>query len=118
MAKQIDWLYHRAGCNTCKKAQAYFNEHGVAVKETVQATKSPQGPNQALELAAAATRLIATKGNKVLEVPLTGKNAASKDEILALMIGPTGKLRAPTYRKGKTLVVGFDANAYQQALGT
>ena len=34
-----------------------------------------------------------------------------------LLLGPTGKLRAPTLRKGKTLVVGFDEATYQKLFG-
>jgi hypothetical protein len=33
--------------------------------------------------------------------------------LLEHMLGPTGNLRAPTIRKGKTLLVGFSAEAYQ-----
>jgi hypothetical protein len=33
------------------------------------------------------------------------------------MLGPTGNLRAPTLRAGRTLVVGFDEEAYRKVLG-
>jgi hypothetical protein len=33
-------------------------------------------------------------------------------------LGPSGNLKAPTFRKGSTLVVGFSEEAYQQVLGT
>ena len=33
------------------------------------------------------------------------------------LLGPTGNLRAPTLRQGKTLLVGFSEDAYQQNLG-
>jgi hypothetical protein len=39
------------------------------------------------------------------------------DSLLACMLGPTGNLKAPTLRKGKTLLVGFGADAYRQVLG-
>jgi arsenate reductase-like glutaredoxin family protein len=39
------------------------------------------------------------------------------EEALALMLGPTGNLRAPTLRKGKTLIVGFDETTYRELLG-
>jgi len=41
---------------------------------------------------------------------------AAIEEVLAVALGPTGNLRAPTFRKGKTLVVGFDESAYQKVL--
>jgi hypothetical protein len=40
-----------------------------------------------------------------------------EETLLAHLLGPTGNLRAPTLRKGKTLLVGFSADAYQAVLG-
>jgi len=34
------------------------------------------------------------------------------------MLGPTGNLRAPTLRNGKTLVVGFDEEVYARVLNS
>jgi hypothetical protein len=39
------------------------------------------------------------------------------DELLALLIGRSGFLRAPTLRVGKKLLVGFSADAYTDVLG-
>ena len=36
----------------------------------------------------------------------------SKAEIAAVLIGPSGNLRAPTVRKGRVLLVGFDEETY------
>ena len=33
------------------------------------------------------------------------------------MLGPTGNLRAPTIRRGKTVVVGFNEEAYERIFG-
>jgi hypothetical protein len=30
------------------------------------------------------------------------------------MLGPTGNLRAPTIRRGKTVVVGFDQDTFER----
>jgi arsenate reductase-like glutaredoxin family protein len=38
------------------------------------------------------------------------------DTLIALLIGPTGNLRAPTLRKGRTLIVGFDEATYRKLL--
>jgi len=56
-----------------------------------------------------ASRLIVAKGKKVAEFTV-GDNA-SADAVNA-MLGPTGNLRAPTARVGKTLVVGFNDEIY------
>jgi len=39
------------------------------------------------------------------------------DTLAAHLLGPTGNLRAPTIRKGNTLLVGFSAEAYREVLG-
>lgn len=41
---------------------------------------------------------------------------ADINDVLAVALGPTGNLRAPTFRKGKTLVVGFEESAYREVL--
>ncbi len=42
------------------------------------------------------------------------RDRPSDDEILSVVLGPTGNLRAPTILKGKTLLVGFNEGAYQE----
>ena len=44
------------------------------------------------------------------------KDAPTDDELLAVMLGPTGNLRAPTIRHGATLLVGFDEDVYMETL--
>lgn len=43
--------------------------------------------------------------------------APDDDELLKLMLGRSGTLRAPTLRRGKTLLVGFNEDAYDVTLG-
>ena len=56
-----------------------------------------------------ASRLIAAKGKKVSE--FSGESLSSQDAVRA-MLGPTGNLRAPTARVGKTVLVGFNEDVY------
>jgi hypothetical protein len=59
---------------------------------------------------------VVARGKKVLTFDM--KQAPPDDDTLAAAIlGPTGNLRAPTLRKGKTLLVGFGEAAYAQVLG-
>lgn len=60
--------------------------------------------------------LYAAKGKKVVHLDLR-KAKPSKDELTKLMIGPSGNLRAPTLRVGKTLVVGFNDEMYDSVFG-
>ena len=55
------------------------------------------------------------KGKKAVHVDLK-KAKPGKAELLALLLGPTGGLRAPTLRVGRTLLVGFNEEAYATAL--
>lgn len=45
------------------------------------------------------------------------KEAIDDDALANLMLGPTGNLRAPTLFVGKTLLVGFNDDAYTQVVG-
>ena len=39
------------------------------------------------------------------------------DTLKSLLLGPTGNLRAPTLRRGRTLMVGFDEPTYRKLFG-
>jgi len=65
-------------------------------------------------MAKAALKVFVAKGKKVSEFKPAGK--ASK-ELVEAMVGPTGNLRAPTIRKGKTVVVGFDEELFEEIFG-
>ncbi len=59
--------------------------------------------------------MIVAKGKKVSE--FAGGKGAS-DDAVAAMLGPTGNLRAPTVRVGKTLLVGFNDETYGGVFGS
>ncbi len=69
--------------------------------------------SDAAALAKAASKVFVAKGKKVSEFP-GGK--AGKDLVEA-MLGPTGNLRAPTIRKGKTVLVGFNEELFEKVFG-
>lgn len=70
--------------------------------------------DDAAELLAGASTLHVAKGKKLSE--FAGGKAATDDAVKA-MLGPTGNLRAPTLRIGKTLIVGFNEELYERVLG-
>ncbi len=43
-------------------------------------------------------------------------NPPDDDTLAAYLLGPTGNLKAPTLRRGQTLLVGFSEEAYRQVL--
>ena len=89
-----------------------MDDHKIEAKETVSASRK-LGAKDAATLAKAATRVIVAKGSKVAEFLPGG--APDKD-VVGAMLGPTGNLRAPCIRVGKTLLVGFNSDAYRDAL--
>jgi len=57
----------------------------------------------------------ASKGKQVVHLNLkTDKPDAAT--LRSLLLGPTGNLRAPTLRRGRTLIVGFDEATYAKLL--
>lgn len=72
---------------------------------------------EGLKLAAEADRVVATRGKNVIELNLK-KDKPTKEELAKLLIGPSGNLRAPAARIGKTLVIGFDEKMYESEFGS
>ncbi len=81
----------------------------------VDARKNPLKEQDALALAREVDEIFATKGKQVVHLDLKRQKPA-KSVVLALLLGPTGNLRAPTVRKGRTLLVGFDEETYAKLL--
>ena len=54
------------------------------------------------------------KGKKLVTIDM--KDAPDADTLVGLMLGPTGNLRAPTIKQGKTLYVGFNEEGYKTLL--
>ena len=86
---------------------------GLTPGESVPASRK-LGREDALALASAASKVIVAKGKKLDTFPIKG---APGDEVVDAMLGPTGNLRAPTMRVGKTVMVGFNEAQYQAILG-
>jgi arsenate reductase-like glutaredoxin family protein len=97
------------------KAQGYLARKRVEPKESVDAGKTKLGRAEALQLAKSAKKVVVARGAKVVVFDMA-KDPPSDGDLLAVILGPTGNLRAPTFRRGTTLVVGFNEDAYAGAL--
>jgi len=73
------------------------------------------GPTEALALAHEADRVVAARGKKVVTFDMK-KDRPDDEALLAVLLGPTGNLRAPAAVVGKTLVVGFNEEVYREVL--
>jgi len=80
----------------------------IEIKDTTPASKKLQAAD-ARKLLKDASKLIAIKGKKVREFSVA--KSVSKDAVEATL-GPTGNLRAPTMRVGKTIIVGFNEEVF------
>ena len=56
------------------------------------------------------------KGRKTVHVDLK-KSRPDDEELLSLLLGRSGKLRAPAIRAGKTVIVGFNSELLETTLG-
>ena len=82
----------------------------------MNATKVRYDADDALALLNGIDTFVAAKGKKVETFDLKAARP-SDEELLARLMGPTGNLRAPTARVGRTLIVGFNEAAYQELFG-
>ena len=100
---------------SCKKADAFLKKAGIAVRETADATKDPHSKKDALALAKKQSTVIAGRGKKYEKYPMRGDY--DQAELTKKMIGPTGKLRAPTIIVGKTMLAGWCEPAWKEFFG-
>ncbi|MBY0376321.1 MAG: hypothetical protein K2Q23_20160 [Bryobacteraceae bacterium] len=82
--------------------------------EEANAKKMALGEKEALALAESVDEIYSAKGKNVIHLRM--KDAPGRDEILGALLGPTGNLRAPVLRRGKTLLVGYDETIYSRLL--
>ena len=77
----------------------------------MDAKKTILREKEALALVGGVDEIYASKGKQVVHLDLK-KDKPDAATLKGLLLGPTGNLRAPTLRKGRTLVVGFDELTY------
>ena len=80
-------------------------------KETVSASKK-LGRKDAAELVRSASKIIVATGKKRSDF----KGGSASKDIVDAMLGPTGNLRAPALRAGRTVIVGFNDEVYGEVL--
>jgi hypothetical protein len=85
----------------------------LTVRETVPASRK-LGADDARALLAGMKTLIVAKGKKCETHDLA---AGITDAMVEAMLGPTGNLRAPTLKAGRTILIGFAEGAWEEVLG-
>jgi arsenate reductase-like glutaredoxin family protein len=100
---------------TCKKTQEFLAKTGTETKTVVNATKTHLALEDAKAMLKGIEEIVSSRGQKT--VRLFMKDKPNDAALEAALIGPTGRLRAPTARIGKRLLVGFDEATYRATLG-
>ena len=90
----------------------FLDAHDIDVDETVPASQK-LGRSEAASLIKGASEVWVAKGKKLEHF----KGGRASADLIARMLGPTGNLRSPTLRIGKTVVVGFNAETLERVLG-
>ena len=82
----------------------------------VDATRHAIVGDAAFEVLEGMDDLYSTRGGRVVHVDLR-RGVPAPEELRRLLLGPTGRLRAPTVRVGRTVVVGYDEGVFDRVLG-
>ncbi|SYZ72328.1 conserved hypothetical protein [Candidatus Zixiibacteriota bacterium] len=98
---------------TCGKTQEFLAKNKIEIGEAVSTRAKTFTEKDALRMASDADQIYAARGKKVVHYDLK-KEKPSKDDLKKIMLGPTGNLRAPTMRIGKTVIIGFDEGVYRE----
>lgn len=81
------------------------------------AGREPILGKDALSLLDGVSELLVARGRKTLRFDLAAGERPDEETLLSLLLGRSGKLRAPAIRVGSRLVVGFGEEMYQSVLG-
>ena len=101
---------------TCAKTQGFLAKRKIAVTARTDAKKATIKGDAALGVLKDVDEIYTAKGKQVVHVDLR-RDKPARAALLGVLLGPTGNLRAPTLRTGRTLIVGFDEATYKRLLG-
>lgn len=99
---------------SCTRTREVLTAYKLDVNELVIAAKTPIDGKAALAIVKKAKTLWVQKGKQALTL---APSSMSDAELTALVIGPTGKLRAPACRIGTTVIVGHCPDAFAALFG-
>jgi hypothetical protein len=69
-----------------------------------------------MDLVAQVDEIYSVRGQRIVHIRLN-RDQPDRAAILAALLGPSGNLRAPAVRHGRTLVVGFTPDLFARLLG-
>ncbi len=116
MQARVDWFYGRAGCGASASAKEFLAKHGFRPVRTLDARRARLGRMEAFRLLKQAVEIYVTRGRFTVYIHLRS-HKPDADALARLVLGRTGRLRAPSMRCGTTFVIGFDEATYRNVLG-
>ena len=90
---------------SCKNTQEFLAQNEILDGTVQSAGKEPVEGEDALQLLEGISDLYIAKGKQILHFDIEAERP-SDSELLALLLGRSGKLRAPAIRQGSRFVVG------------
>ena len=106
----VDWLYARPGCESCAKARAELGRRKSEVRAE-RSTRQPLDDAEAKNLLASVDEVWIARAGRVERHDAGAVGVAD-------LKGPTGGVRAPLLRRGRSLFVGFGAATLREWLDT
>lgn len=101
----------------CRKADEFIGQQDVTIRETQDARKQRFGPDDLDALFAGASKVIVGRGKKHEVFDLNSRDL-DRAALMKSALGPSGNLRAPAVRAGKTWLIGFQQDAWVKVLGS
>ena len=101
---------------SCGRTQEFLAKKKIETALLVDAKKTALKLKDGLALLDGVDELYVAKRKKVEHLDLR-QGRPDRDTLAKLMLGPTGNLRAPTFKTGRTLVIGFDEATYRKLFG-
>jgi arsenate reductase-like glutaredoxin family protein len=112
----VDWFYDRSGCKACSGAREFLSRHGIEAAVRVDAKKRKLNRLESFRLARQMDGIYATRKKLVVYLNLRVRRPDAR-AVARLILSPSGCLRAPAMRVGKTLVVGYHEPVFRDVLG-
>ena len=92
---------------SCKNTQEFLAQNEILDGTVQSAGKEPVEGEDALQLLKGISDLYIAKGKQILHFDIEAERPPDS-ELLALLLGRSGKLRAPAIRQGSRFVVGYN----------
>ena len=92
---------------SCKNTQEFLAQNGVVDGAVQNAAKDPVEGEVALKLLGGISDLYIARGKKIVHLNMESERP-SDSELLALLLGRSGKLRAPAIRQGSRFILGYN----------